>query len=56
MPPAGRSLVEAHTLVRRALGPGAEALRRPAESLSQLYELTGQKAKAEVWRRSATGD
>jgi tetratricopeptide (TPR) repeat protein len=48
---AESALLEAHAIIVRALGPDAEALERPAQSLVQLYELTGQTQKAQAWRR-----
>jgi tetratricopeptide (TPR) repeat protein len=51
-PEAEKALLESHAIVLAAFGPGAEALRRPAESLAALYEKTGRPAKAEEWRRT----
>jgi hypothetical protein len=44
-------LLEAHAIIVSSLGPEAEALERPVQSLVQLYELTGQEQKARAWRR-----
>jgi serine/threonine protein kinase len=49
---AEAALLEAHAIILAAFGPGAEALRRPDESLAALYEKTGRPAKAEAWRTS----
>jgi hypothetical protein len=48
---AERVLLEAHAIIVSSLGPEAEALERPVQSLVQLYELTGQEQKARAWRR-----
>ena len=47
-----RDSLEAHAIILAAFSPGAEALRRPVESLVTLYEKTGRPEKAETWRRS----
>ncbi len=49
---AEAALLEAHAIILAAFSPGAEALRRPVESLVTLYEKTGRPEKAETWRRS----
>ena len=53
---AEERLLNAHTQLSAALGPGHPGTRRVAEFLAELYETTGQADEAAAWRDLAAGN